>query len=181
MIPLAKLLVFTTDDLSIRVGQTLAGLLNATLGNVNSPDAVRDVDYAPRRPTTQRTAKILPQSSSSKLGRTKNIMDSPTRLRTTGDTEAGSVQAATEGEGEGEGEVTPKMNVFMTCGLLIAVTVLVVFTVMQLIRAIDGLTANKYITQEFICVILLPLIVGRAMEQAMSIMAHQDKDISKPG
>ncbi|KAJ3998956.1 Calcium/proton exchanger [Lentinula boryana] len=31
IIPLAKLLAFATDELSIRVGQTLAGLLNATL------------------------------------------------------------------------------------------------------------------------------------------------------
>lgn len=33
IIPLAKLLAYATDELSIRVGQTLAGLLNATLGN----------------------------------------------------------------------------------------------------------------------------------------------------
>lgn len=33
IIPLAKLLAFATDELSIRVGQTLAGLMNATLGN----------------------------------------------------------------------------------------------------------------------------------------------------
>ncbi|KAG6836827.1 hypothetical protein H0H93_002673 [Arthromyces matolae] len=33
IVPLAKLLAFATDELSIRVGQTLAGLLNATLGN----------------------------------------------------------------------------------------------------------------------------------------------------
>nr|VWO99770.1 TPR_REGION domain-containing protein [Ganoderma boninense] len=33
IIPLAKLLAFATDELSLRVGQTLAGLLNATLGN----------------------------------------------------------------------------------------------------------------------------------------------------
>ncbi|KAF8738107.1 hypothetical protein AX14_011867 [Amanita brunnescens Koide BX004] len=33
IIPLAKLLAFATDDLSKRVGQTLAGLINATLGN----------------------------------------------------------------------------------------------------------------------------------------------------
>lgn len=33
IIPLAKLLAFATDELSCRVGQTLAGLLNATLGN----------------------------------------------------------------------------------------------------------------------------------------------------
>ncbi|KAJ7707775.1 Sodium/calcium exchanger protein-domain-containing protein [Mycena rosella] len=33
IIPLAKLLAFATDELSMRVGQTLAGLLNATLGN----------------------------------------------------------------------------------------------------------------------------------------------------
>jgi Ca2+:H+ antiporter len=31
IIPLAKLLAFATDELSMRVGQTLAGLLNATL------------------------------------------------------------------------------------------------------------------------------------------------------
>ncbi|KAG6864379.1 hypothetical protein C0991_010030 [Blastosporella zonata] len=35
IIPLAKLLAFATDELSMRVGQTLAGLLNATLGNAN--------------------------------------------------------------------------------------------------------------------------------------------------
>ncbi|KAH7884520.1 hypothetical protein F5I97DRAFT_1830969 [Phlebopus sp. FC_14] len=33
IIPLAKLLAFATDELSMRVGQTLAGLMNATLGN----------------------------------------------------------------------------------------------------------------------------------------------------
>ncbi|KAF9258251.1 calcium/proton exchanger [Marasmius fiardii PR-910] len=33
MIPLAKLLSFLTDRLSFRVGQTIAGLLNVTLGN----------------------------------------------------------------------------------------------------------------------------------------------------
>ncbi|KAI5115063.1 hypothetical protein M0805_008681 [Coniferiporia weirii] len=33
IIPLAKLLAIATDELSMRVGQTLAGLLNATLGN----------------------------------------------------------------------------------------------------------------------------------------------------
>ncbi|KIJ66919.1 hypothetical protein HYDPIDRAFT_26335 [Hydnomerulius pinastri MD-312] len=33
IIPLSKLLAFATDELSIRVGQTLAGLLNATMGN----------------------------------------------------------------------------------------------------------------------------------------------------
>lgn len=33
IVPLAKLLAFATDELSIRVGETLAGLLNATLGN----------------------------------------------------------------------------------------------------------------------------------------------------
>jgi Ca2+:H+ antiporter len=33
IVPLAKLLAFATDELSMRLGQTLAGLLNATLGN----------------------------------------------------------------------------------------------------------------------------------------------------
>ncbi|KAK0223148.1 calcium/proton exchanger [Armillaria fumosa] len=33
IIPLAKLLAFATDELSVRVGLALAGLLNATLGN----------------------------------------------------------------------------------------------------------------------------------------------------
>ncbi|KIK93268.1 hypothetical protein PAXRUDRAFT_524599 [Paxillus rubicundulus Ve08.2h10] len=33
VIPLAQLLAFATDELSLRAGQTLAGLLNATLGN----------------------------------------------------------------------------------------------------------------------------------------------------
>ncbi|KDQ57174.1 hypothetical protein JAAARDRAFT_194344 [Jaapia argillacea MUCL 33604] len=33
IIPLAKLLSFATEEISLRVGQTLAGLMNATLGN----------------------------------------------------------------------------------------------------------------------------------------------------
>ncbi|KAF9468145.1 calcium/proton exchanger [Collybia nuda] len=33
IIPLASLLAFATEELSLRVGQTIAGLLNATLGN----------------------------------------------------------------------------------------------------------------------------------------------------
>jgi calcium/proton exchanger cax len=33
IIPLASLLGFATEDISLRVGQTLAGLLSATLGN----------------------------------------------------------------------------------------------------------------------------------------------------
>ncbi|KAI9461600.1 calcium/proton exchanger [Lactarius psammicola] len=33
IVPLAKLLGFATEELSLRLGQTLAGLLNATLGN----------------------------------------------------------------------------------------------------------------------------------------------------
>lgn len=33
IVPLAKLLAFATEELSLRLGQTLAGLLNATLGN----------------------------------------------------------------------------------------------------------------------------------------------------
>jgi len=33
IIPLAKLLAFATEELAVRVGQTLGGLMNATLGN----------------------------------------------------------------------------------------------------------------------------------------------------
>ncbi|KAF9565232.1 calcium/proton exchanger [Agrocybe pediades] len=33
IVPLAKLLAFATEEISLRVGQTLAGLINATLGN----------------------------------------------------------------------------------------------------------------------------------------------------
>lgn len=38
IIPLAKLLAVATDEMSMRVGQTLAGLLNATL--VRLPSAI---------------------------------------------------------------------------------------------------------------------------------------------
>jgi len=37
IVPLAKLLAFATDDLSLRLGQTLAGLLNATLVRLTAP------------------------------------------------------------------------------------------------------------------------------------------------
>ncbi|KAF8896266.1 hypothetical protein BD779DRAFT_1668091 [Infundibulicybe gibba] len=45
IIPLAKLLSFATEELSLRVGQTLAGLLNATLGN--AVELIVAVDYCP--------------------------------------------------------------------------------------------------------------------------------------
>ncbi|KAI0368738.1 calcium/proton exchanger [Pilatotrama ljubarskyi] len=40
IIPLAKLLAFATDELSMRVGQTLAGLLNATLVNTYNVELI---------------------------------------------------------------------------------------------------------------------------------------------
>ena len=40
IIPLAKLLGFATEELSLRVGQTLAGLMNATLVCVSPLDAM---------------------------------------------------------------------------------------------------------------------------------------------
>ncbi|KAJ7877413.1 Sodium/calcium exchanger protein-domain-containing protein [Mycena olivaceomarginata] len=44
IIPLAKLLSFATDELSLRMAGTLAGLVNATLGNVLLKDLLQEDD-----------------------------------------------------------------------------------------------------------------------------------------
>lgn len=48
IIPLAKLLAFATDELSLRVGQTLAGLLNATLVRIVSSEPRHHLTDTPR-------------------------------------------------------------------------------------------------------------------------------------
>ncbi|KAJ7460372.1 calcium/proton exchanger [Mycena galericulata] len=49
IIPLAKLLAFATDQLSLRMAHTLAGLVNATLGNITIHANFHDTGNSPRQ------------------------------------------------------------------------------------------------------------------------------------
>ncbi|THH12715.1 hypothetical protein EW146_g7433 [Bondarzewia mesenterica] len=69
---------------------------------------------------------------------------------------------------EEEEEETPMMSVSMTIALLVVVTVIVAVTAEFLVDSIDGLTAQGHISEEFVGLILLP-IVGNAAEHVTAV------------
>jgi len=77
-----------------------------------------------------------------------------------------------------EGE-TPKLNVGVAFGLLIVVTVLVAVTAEFLVSSIDGLTKSGNISEEWVGLILLP-IVGNAAEHvtAVTVSVKDKLDLS---
>ncbi|KAF8997491.1 Sodium/calcium exchanger protein-domain-containing protein [Cyathus striatus] len=77
------------------------------------------------------------------------------------DVEAGSTASDDE-------EEVPKMNIPVTIGLLVIVTVLVAVTAEWLVDSIDGLTDTGTISKEFVGIILLP-IVGNAAEHVTAV------------
>ncbi|KAJ3797593.1 Sodium/calcium exchanger protein-domain-containing protein [Lentinula aff. detonsa] len=291
IIPLAKLLAFATDELSMRVGQTLAGLLNATLGNavelivaiialtqcklhivqssligsmlsnlllvlgmcffaggvrfseqgfgliasqLNSSlltiaviaillpaafyynvttntdsdegqdllkvshgvalillfiyaaylvfqlyshaalyndenDIIKSTKYAPRPKKTKssksiNTAAATFTSVASLAGGRHSLRDVEKGLAPPA-TPSANGRVNTEGEAD---EEQPQMNLFATVVLLAVVTALVSVTAEWLVDSIDGLTDTGAITQEFVGIILLP-IVGNAAEHVTAV------------
>ncbi|KAJ7501266.1 calcium/proton exchanger [Mycena galericulata] len=70
---------------------------------------------------------------------------------------------------------TPQLNISVCFGLMIAVCVLVFFTADFLVTSINGLTTSGKITQEFVGIVLLP-IVGNAAEHVSAVTgAVKDK------
>ncbi|GLB40192.1 putative Ca(2) cation antiporter (CaCA) (TC 2.A.19) family protein [Lyophyllum shimeji] len=67
-----------------------------------------------------------------------------------------------------EEEEIPQLNLWMTAGLLVVVTVLVAVTAEWLVDSIDGLTESGGISKEFVGIILLP-IVGNAAEHVTAV------------
>ncbi|KAJ4476224.1 Calcium/proton exchanger [Lentinula aciculospora] len=257
IIPLAKLLAFATDELSIRVGQTLAGLLNATLGNavelivaiialvqcklhiVQSSligsilsnlllvlgmcffaGGLRFQEQGFGAVATQLNSSLLTLSVIAVLLPAAFHMN----VTTSTDSDEGQdilkvshgvalvllfiyasylffqlyshatlytddgVQPSTpypkrkpeeanvenetgvdlERNKEVEDEEIPQMSVSTTIALLIIVTVLVAVTAEWLVDSIDGLTSSGAISEEFVGIILLP-IVGNAAEHVTAV------------
>ncbi|TRM65056.1 Sodium/calcium exchanger protein-domain-containing protein [Schizophyllum amplum] len=76
---------------------------------------------------------------------------------------------------EDEEEETPQLSLFMCLFLLAVVTVLIAVTAEWLVDSIDGLVEGGGISEEFVGVILLP-IVGNAAEHATAVtVAVKDK------
>ncbi|KZT59151.1 calcium/proton exchanger [Calocera cornea HHB12733] len=100
--------------------------------------------------------------------------------RTPGDVEKaeGQVPGSEEGEEVEEPEY-PTMNMITCCGLLILVTVLVGVTAEFLVDSIDGVTATGHISEEWVGLILLP-IVGNAAEHvtAVTVSVKNKLDLS---
>ncbi|ETW83093.1 H+/Ca2+ exchanger Vxc1-like protein [Heterobasidion irregulare TC 32-1] len=255
IIPLAKLLAFATDELSLRVGQTLAGLLNATLiialtqcklrivqsslvGSILSnlllvlgmcffAGGTRFSEQGFGISATQLNSSLLtvsvigvllpaafhmavtPDTSTEtdpltnaeeradllklshgvaivllfiygsylvfQLFSHKNLYEDdhpnvqksvaynrhPERKESVADVEA----RAQEKEQE---EEKPQMSVTVTVALLVIVTVLVAVTAEFLVDSIDGLTAKGAVSEEFVGLILLP-IVGNAAEHVTAV------------
>jgi len=63
---------------------------------------------------------------------------------------------------------TPHMSVWLTVCLLVVITVLVAITAEWLVDSISGLTSSGHISEEFVGVILLP-IVGNAAEHVTAV------------
>jgi len=87
-------------------------------------------------------------------------------------------QAATASVSTEEAE-TPQLTVWVAFWLLIAVSVLVAVTAEFLVSSIDGLTASGHISEEWVGLILLP-IVGNAAEHvtAVTVSVKDKLDLS---
>lgn len=77
-------------------------------------------------------------------------------------------EAVTEKSQEDEDVEEPQLTVPVCIGLLIAVTVCVALTSEFLVDSIDGVTAHSSLTQEWVGLILLP-IVGNAAEHVTAV------------
>ena len=84
-------------------------------------------------------------------------------------TELNQRDAELESASHAESEVeTPAMNLWVSIGALVGVTVLVAVTAEWLVDSIDGLTETGHISKEFVGMILLP-IVGNAAEHLTAV------------
>lgn len=91
-------------------------------------------------------------------------------------TSEGDIEAQDEEEDE---EEVPKLTMWTALGLLTVVTVLVAVTAEFLVSSIDGLTSSGTISEEWVGLILLP-IVGNAAEHvtAVTVSVKDKLDLS---
>jgi Ca2+:H+ antiporter len=129
---------------------------HTSLYNDEGHDVAKSTIYSPRSPN----------SLLKRLHRSKDLEshDAASGITSTVVTE-GSKEKDTNPEGELE---TPQMSVWTTIGLLVVVTVLVAVTAEWLVDSISGLTSGGHISEEFVGVILLP-IVGNAAEHVTAV------------
>lgn len=92
-------------------------------------------------------------------------------------TSEGDIEA--QGEEEEDEEEVPKLTMWTALGLLTVVTVLVAVTAEFLVSSIDGLTSSGTISEEWVGLILLP-IVGNAAEHvtAVTVSVKDKLDLS---
>jgi len=127
-------------------------------------------DYG--RPSTSTSIPPTPTSTSTKqplMGRFSRLLfkDRDSDLDLEKGTDGEGVHQDGEGGDSNEEEV-PQMNVTSTVILLAVVAVLVSVTAEWLVDSIDGLTSSGVISQEFVGIILLP-IVGNAAEHVTAV------------
>lgn len=99
--------------------------------------------------------------------------------QTVGTSEGDLEARAGEEEEDDEEEEVPKLTMWTALGLLTVVTVLVAVTAEFLVSSIDGLTSSGTISEEWVGLILLP-IVGNAAEHvtAVTVSVKDKLDLS---
>ncbi|KAJ3923827.1 calcium proton exchanger [Lentinula edodes] len=133
-------------------------------------DIIKSTKYAPRpkktksNNTTAATFTSVASSAASLAGGRHKSKDVEKGLAPATSTAEGEVVV----EVEEEEEEKPQMNLTTTIVLLAVVTALVSVTAEWLVDSIDGLTDTGAISQEFVGIILLP-IVGNAAEHVTAV------------
>ncbi|KAA1069958.1 hypothetical protein PGTUg99_004773 [Puccinia graminis f. sp. tritici] len=181
IIPLAKLLGFGTEEIAMRVGQTLGGLLNATLGNA--------VELIVAILALVKCELVVVQSSLlGSILRSYNLerpQDPPTIQFCSRSTtsynhpELRRWSSHPEPMEEEDEEEVPSLNAVSAIILLGLSTALVGVTSEWLVDSINGITRTGVISEAWVGLILLP-IVGNAAEHltAVSVSVKDKLDLS---
>ncbi|KAH7146005.1 Sodium/calcium exchanger protein-domain-containing protein [Dactylonectria macrodidyma] len=198
IIPLVAVLSFATEEISIPLGETLGGLLNATFSNavklIMSIVALKknQIELVQSSMLGSILSNLLlVMGSSFLLGGLINMKDDsgngteqtftmlsaalmiiPATLRTHKNLfGTGETSLSHEGEDEPESVMSP----WSAAAVLIAVTVVISFCADYLVGSIDSIAKDAHTSKSFIGLILIP-IVGNAAEHATAcVMAVRNK------
>ncbi|KZT41251.1 calcium/proton exchanger [Sistotremastrum suecicum HHB10207 ss-3] len=144
-----------------------------TMASVGHPKEKADLTTATTTATAPSTT--LSRSSAASTAPASPNGDAHADEHANSDDQANTSASATNGDLEKKGELKsedaeeePQLDVWICIGLLIAVTVLVAVTADFLVDSITPLTEHSHISQEWVGLILLP-IVGNAAEHVTAV------------
>ncbi|CAG8595638.1 19965_t:CDS:2, partial [Dentiscutata erythropus] len=168
IMPLAELLSFATEEIALRAGSTVGGLLSATFGNaIELIISIIALDEGHKEQEFNLTAA---QTTSSLLALTMLSLVIPAAYSSTTESEkaaASGVLILSHGTAQEEKEY-PKTTLFVSFAALLIITCFVTVCAEYLVDSIDGLVESWKISTTFVGIILIP-IVGNAAEHVSSV------------